>query len=611
MVIHLLPVGTLKGIPFWAYGAYYLVGLGVGLFIGKLFWQAAWQQLKVRQLTMDTLISLGLFGSWTLGAVELLSGHPGHAIAASSEILFFVLIGRYLEEKARHRSQATLESLSTLATPTAKKRSGSTTQTIPTAQLQPGDWVEVGPGEIVPIDGVIVEGESFLQESFLTGEPLPVEKKPGHRVWAGTQNLAGLLVIQAEAHASETVLAQLITRLQKAQSTQAQAQRLADKVSAIFVPVVLSLAASTVVWHLFRGSDWYFAVERALSVLVISCPCALGLATPLAVQMAVGGAAQAQMLLREITQLENLPLGTVWAFDKTGTLTEGRAAVSTERWFLPAYAGKLLLVARRSQHPLAQALAAHLEKSTTPAPTEIVSFVELPGKGIIATLPEEKIYIGSPAWIGEKHPLPEAPQGTAVVAATEKGVIGIFTFSDPVRTGLKPFLAQLRQEGKKLVLLTGDPSPAGEAVAKALGLTEAHVGLTPLQKAQWIEAAQKAGERVVFVGDGINDALALQTAFVGIAVVRSAGVATQSAGIALLRETEEALPALYRLSRRLRRIIAQNLAWAFGYNLIALPLAMGLWPGVYVSPGLSALLMSLSSLTVVLNSLRVRLHPTP
>lgn len=599
IVSHTVPTAVSLG--------FFFLSVGVVLLVGRHFFLPAWQQLRVRQLTMDTLISLGLIGSVTLGVFEVIQGRAGHSTNAATEILFFVLIGRYLEERARYRTQSVLEGLSALAAPMARVRRGGRIEEVPTALIQPGDLVEVQPKSVFPIDGEIVEGYSFIQESLLTGESLPVEKGPGNRVWAGTTNLSHSVLVRAEVSAQETVLAQLITRLQRAQSTRARAQRLADQVSAVFVPVVLLLAGLTVAYHLWGEKEASFAWERALSVLVVSCPCALGLATPLAVQMAIGGAAQGRILLREISQLENLPLGTLWAFDKTGTLTTGQARVQEAHWQAPDYAGRLLYVLGRSQHPLAEALATYLRTFVSPEPTEVLAFVELPGKGIVVTLPDEKLYIGHPAWIATKHPLPQEPTTTAVAVASDRRFIGLFTFSDTLREGLRSFIADLRRSGKEVVLLTGDPSPAGKGVAEALGITRVHAGLSPIEKAEWIETAQRQGHKVVFVGDGINDTLALQAAFVGIAVHRSAGAATQSAGIALLEEVEKALPALYALSLRLRAIIAQNLAWAFGYNLIAIPVAMGLFPGVYLSPGVSALLMSLSSLTVVLNSLRLRL----
>jgi len=591
-------------LPSWVGSVFFLVSLPVVVGIGRYFFRPAWQQLRVRQLTMDTLISLGLLGSLALGLFERFQGKGGYALSAATEILFFVLVGRYLEERARYRTQTVLESLSTLAVPTAR-RLRPAPGTVPTQSLAPGDVVEVLAGETFPLDGEVVEGHSYADESLLTGESLPVEKSPGHRVWAGTRNLAQPLQVRVTASARETFLAQLIERLQKAQRSQARAQRLADRVSAVFVPVVLVLATFTVGYHLWKGADAAFAWERALSVLVISCPCALGLATPLAVQMAISGAAQKQLLLREVSQLENLPQATVWAFDKTGTLTLGRATVQQANWHAPEYAGKLAFLLRRSTHPLAQALADYVATFAKAEPVEPLTWLELPGKGLIITLPGEKLYVGSPRWLAEKHPNLPVPETTAVAAATDQKIIGVFTFSDPVRIALKPFLAQLQAQGKKCVLLTGDPSAVADQVAQELGLRAVWKGLSPVEKARWIETQQAAGEKVAFVGDGRNDILALQTAWVGIAVYRSAGAAAHSAGIALLQDTETALPALYQLSLRLRRIIAQNLAWAFGYNLVALPLAMGLFSPYYLSPSLSALLMSMSSLTVVLNSLRL------
>ncbi|GIV26020.1 MAG: hypothetical protein KatS3mg026_1712 [Bacteroidia bacterium] len=422
MGLHLSP-GRL---PHFVDSLFFLLSLPVVVGLGQHFFRPAWQQLRVRQLTMDTLISLGLLGSLALGGFELLQGKGGHAIGAAAEILFFVLVGRYLEERARYRTQTVLESLSALAAPTARRLSPAP-GTVLTTHLAPGDIIEVLPGETFPIDGEITEGHSHVDESLLTGESLPVEKGPGHRVWAGTRNLAQPVQVRVTVSASETFLAKLIERLQKAQRSQARAQRLADRVSAVFVPLVLVLAAFTVGYHLWRGAEAAFAWERALSVLVISCPCALGLATPLAVQMAIGGAAQKQLLLREVSQLENLPLATVWAFDKTGTLTLGKAAVQKTQWYAPQYAGKLAFLLRRSTHPLAQALSEHLALSVQPEPIEPLAWVELPGKGLLITLPGEKLYVGNPRWLAEKHPNLPVPDTTAVVAATEHTLIGVFT----------------------------------------------------------------------------------------------------------------------------------------------------------------------------------------
>lgn len=598
---------ALMGAPAWVGWGYFALATAVILWIGgSHFLRPAWQQIKIKQLTMDTLVSMGLLGSISLGVVEIISGGHGHAAAAGSEILFFVLIGRYLEEKARYRAQSILESLSTLAAPTARRVLGERTEIVPTHSLQVGDVVEVWEGETVPIDGIIMEGAASISESLLTGEALPVDKTVGDRVWAGTHNLMGRIRVRVEVPSQETFLAQLVLRVQRAQGSRAQLQRLADQISAVFVPMVIGVAFLTLGYHYLRGEEGFFPWERMLSVLVISCPCALGLATPIAVQMAIGSAAGAQMLLREVSQLESLPRATIWAFDKTGTLTYGRAKVSSATVYAEKELPYLLAAIRRSAHPYAQALTSWLSEKALPAVPE-PQVTELPGKGVIALFADRKLYVGSPRWLAEKHPQLPQIDAPAIVAATPEKLVGIFTFEDEIRMGLAPFLSSLKAQGKRLVLLTGDSSSTAERVAKALGIEEVHKGLSPFDKARWIEEKQKLGEKVAFVGDGLNDTLALQTAYVGIAVHKSAGAATHSAGIALLRDTESALPALYGLSVRLRRIAAQNLGWAFGYNLIALPLAMGVVPGVMLSPGISALLMSLSSLTVVLNSLRLRL----
>ncbi|MCS7188564.1 MAG: cation-translocating P-type ATPase [Bacteroidia bacterium] len=611
MAIALTPSSILEQIriPQWINWLYFLLTFLLVVQVGKIFWRPALRQLTVRHFTMDTLISLGLIGSVGLGLFELAAGKKsGHTASTAAEVLFFVLIGRYIEEKIRHQAQMSIEHLSILAAPTARLRSPSGICEVPTSQVQLNEVIEVLPGETIPLDGIIVKGTSFIEESLLTGESLPVEKGPGTQVWAGTRNLSATLFIEVKAKAHQTFLAQLITQLQQTQNSRARFQRLADKIAAFFVPIALLLSILSMLYHATTGKELLFAWERALSVLVISCPCALGLATPLAVQIAIQGALQSKILLRDIAQLENLPSATTWAFDKTGTLTEGRATVQSAQWFLPSYAGKILAVVRKSQHPLAKALAEYLEPQDQPDTLELSAYLELPGKGIIGIFGSEKIFVGNPLWILEKHPYLELPSQTAtsVIAATEKEIVGIFTFHDPLKEEMKNFIDRLRQEGKHIVLLTGDPSTKGREIGERWGFSAVYEGLSPIQKADWIKTCQSKGQKVVFVGDGLNDILALQAAYVGIAVHKGVKAAVQSAGIALLQDTDTALPLLYQLSLRLRRIILQNLIWAFSYNALALPTAMGLIEGLHLSPGVSALFMSLSSLIVILNSLRVR-----
>ncbi len=587
--------------------AYFFVSTPIIIGVGRLFWRPALEQLRHRQASMDTLITLGLLGSWGLSLFSLWHGHGGHTDAAA-EILFFVLLGRLLEEKARTQAQSVLENLSALARPTARCWDAQTNEVaeVPTPHLQPGMHVLVHAGEVIPLDGLIVEGSGHVREALLTGEPLPVFREKGQRVFAGTELLNGKLLIEVEKPATETFLARLILQVQAAQSTKARAQRLADRVAAIFVPLVLGLSLVALGLALWRGQGWLEGWLRLLSVLVISCPCALGLATPLAVQMAIGRSARRQILLREVAPLERLPEATTWAFDKTGTLTYGQADVLEETWWQPELQPVIAFLLARSEHPLAQAAARHLRSTTSPEPLTIQHEVTFPGKGVLYQTALGRLYVGHPEWLRTKVLDLPKPTHTALAIVLENEPVAYFTFQDKPRLALKPFLQNLQKAGKKVVLLSGDPSKAPQEAAQALGIPEARSALSPADKAQWIAEAQARGEVVAFVGDGLNDLLALQKADIGIAVYRSAGAAVGSAAIALLSPTETALPYLYDLSRRLRRIIAQNLFWAFVYNVVAIPAAMGLLPGISLSPALSALLMSLSSLTVVLNSLRLR-----
>ncbi|MDT7942422.1 MAG: cation-translocating P-type ATPase [Bacteroidota bacterium] len=601
----LIPEFHAKVHPWWGW-VYFGLSLGLVLTAGRIFWRAAWQQLRYRQLSMDTLISLGLWGSVALSFFTLWVGQEVHTEAAA-EILFFVLIGRYLEERARLEAASTREALSALASPYAiRVHEDKVEETIPTEYLRPGDLIHVRKGEILPADGYIESGEGHLQEALLTGEALPQWRTVGERVLAGTTLLAGDIYVRVTHAAVDSFLSQLIARLERAQATRAKAQRLADRVSAVFVPVVLFLSVVAFGIALWRGRGWVEGGLRLLSVLVISCPCALGLATPLAVQIAIGRSARRQILLREVAQLENLPLCTLWAFDKTGTLTKGSATLTHETWWAPEWKPQLAYLLSQSEHPLAQAIGHHLRQSTTPKPLRVLNQVSFPGRGVLYQTEIGPLYVGHPRWLKKRAPDFPQPEGTAIGVLSDKGPVALFVLEDPPRLELKPFLEELRARGIRTVLLSGDPSTAPQKVGAALGFTEIWGGLSPTEKAEWIQKAREEGYQVAFVGDGLNDTLALQAAQVGIAVYRSAGAAVHSAGISLLAPTEEALPELYRLSRKLRRVIAQNLAWAFGYNLVALPAAMGLIPGMEVSPAVSALLMSVSSVTVVLNSLRLR-----
>ncbi len=600
-----LPFGHGEAHPWWAW-TYFGLSLLLVLTAGRIFWRAAWQQLRYRQLSMDTLIALGLWGSILLSFFTLWTHHEGHTEAAA-EILFFVLIGRYLEEKARAEAASAREALSALAAPYATRLTpDETEETIPTDQLQPGDLIHVRKGEPIPADGYIEKGEGHLQEALLTGEALPQWRTVGERVLAGTTLLEGDLYVRVTQPALESFLAQLIARLERAQATRAKAQRLADKVSAVFVPIVLVLAVAALSLALYQGKGWIAGSLRFLSVLVISCPCALGLATPLAVQIAIGRSAHRQILLREVTQLETLPQCTLWAFDKTGTLTTGKATLTTETWWAPQWKPKIAYLLSQSEHPLSQAVSHHLRQSIQPEPLSILNQVTFPGRGVLYQTDAGPLYVGHPRWLAKRIPSFPQPEKTAIGITTENEPIALFILEDPPRLQLKSFLESLRAQGYRTVLLSGDPSTAPQKVGKELGFTEIYGGLSPTEKAEWLQKARDNGYRVAFVGDGLNDTLALQAADVGIAVYRSAGAAVHSAGIALLSPTEQALPEIYQLSQKLRRIIAQNLAWAFGYNLVALPAAMGLLPGLTLSPAISALLMSVSSVTVVLNSLRLR-----
>ncbi|MGQ9864626.1 MAG: heavy metal translocating P-type ATPase [Bacteroidia bacterium] len=590
--VYVALVGTLIGVPMVLWG-------------GHDFLRAAWAQLKIRQLSMDTLIALAILAALAHVGYSLLRGGMP-AIETALEILFFVVLGRYWEEKARLQTETYLYQLKELF-PAKARKANQPDILIPVETLSVGDIVEVHPQEKIPLDGKVIRGSSYVDESWVTGESMPVLRETSMQVWAGTQNLSDTLWIQVEKIQENTLLGQILERLQVAQEEKAHLQRIADVIASYFVPTVLFLASGAALyWGLHASAQQ--AWERFLSVLVISCPCALGLATPIALKIAIGVATKFGIVAKEVKALELLSRADVWAFDKTGTLTQGHPTVSHWTYhasadFLPV----LYTALRLSQHPLARALARFLqEKYSIREPLSLVSIVELAGKGFVFSHEEKKYYVGNLDWLrGKGITVHEIPQ-TAVGIATDEELLGWATFEDEMHISLKQEFEALRRQGKSLVLLSGDHNEVVQKVASALGISEAYGKLTPLEKADWIQKRRQEGKKVVFVGDGINDALALREADIGIAMGSGAGAALQAAPLVLLHPLPQTLPVLVRLTQALRKRIYENLFWAFGYNFVAIPAAMGILPYVVLSPGMSALSMAISSIVVVLNSLRIK-----
>ncbi len=576
---------------------------------------------------MNTLVGLGALVAWgsALGAIlapEVFGSSGGHARAATM-ILSFVLLGRLLEGRARSRAGDAVRALLDLAPPLARiLRLGEEVE-VPLHEVKPGNLVLVRPGERIPVDGTVFQGSSSVDESMLTGESFPVTKDPGERLWAGTLNGTGALSMKATGIGAATALGRIAEAVHHAQGTRPPIQRLADRVSAVFVPAVLACAAATLGAWLLAGAAAADALGYAVSVLVIACPCALGLATPTAVMVAAGRGAREGLLTRDAAALERLAQIDTVAFDKTGTLTAGAPELrSVEQ---PAGAPPedeiLALVAaveRLSEQPLARGLvnAAQARGLAIPPATE---FEAQPGRGVGATVGGKRVQIGSPAaaqaWGAPPaliedltDPIIARGQSPVLVLLGVEPVAALGLFDAP-RPESAAALAGLAGLGLHVLLLSGDHESPVRALAEELGLEDARGRLSPTDKADIIRGMRAAGRRVAMVGDGINDAPALATADVGIAMGGGADVALEAADCALLVDDPSRVATLIRLARRTRSVIRANLFWAFLYNTMGIPLAAGLLVPVWgwsIPSSWAAAAMAASSISVVASSLRLR-----
>ena len=576
-----------------------LAAFGAG---GGFFLRAARQALKL-EATMDTLIAMGVAATFAFGLWQGLSGAPHPSFETAGALVAFLLTGKYLEAKAKHRATDSLGALLRLAPPMALRLDGQGgEEEVPSRLLAAGDLIRVKPGSAAPVDGVVVSGRAEVEEALLTGEPLPVPKGPGETVLAGAMVHGGALDLRATSAGGNTWLTRLARQVAEAQGSRAPAQALADRISAVFVPVILGLAALTLAgwwWHL---GSLALAWRPAVTLLVIACPCALGLATPVAMAAALGTAARNGLLVRDARAMEALARVTDLGFDKTGTLTQGRPVLvevlGGEREAVLRLAGAL---ERGSEHPVARGI---LEAAQGLALPPVEAFRALPGLGLEGRVEGRSLRLGSEAFLGLAFP-PVPPRALAVGLAEGASLLGVLILADTVRPEAEAALAALRAQGLRLHLISGDRQDAVTALARDLGLGEGHGGCTPDGKRVLIQELQAQGAVVAFVGDGVNDGPALAQADAGISLP-GLDAAQAAASLNLLRPGLEPLLQARRLALRTRTVIRQNLAWAFGYNLVLVPLAafnqLDRWGG----PMLAGAAMGLSSLTVVLNALRLR-----
>jgi Cu+-exporting ATPase len=594
----------------WMPGGWWQFALALPLQfgLGARFYRAGWAALRAGTGNMDLLVALGTSAAFGLSTWLLLAGHGAHGLyfEGAALVIFFVLLGKRLEARARHATAGALRALLELRPRSARRIEPGGEREVPAALLREGDRVALRPGERVPADGVIETGEAGLDESALTGESRPVAKAPGDSLATGTVVLDGHLVLRVTAVADRTVLARVAALVAAAQASRAPIQKLVDRVAAVFVPVVVGIALATLAFWWVAGAGAEAALLHAVAVLVVACPCALGLATPAAIMAGTGAAARAGILLRDAEVIERGHAVDLVAFDKTGTLTEGRPVLAALHTDAPGALALAAALQQGSEHPLARAvLAAHA--GAVPA---VTGFRALPGRGVRGEVAGRVLHLGSGRLAAELGALPRFAAEAAAEEAAGRSlawlvegqrVLALLAFEDAPWPGAAAAVARLRTMGVEVAMLSGDSPAAARAVAERLGIAEVAAGLLPEAKAAAIAAWQAEGRRVAMVGDGVNDAPALAAADLGIAMGGGTDVAIAAAGITLLRSDPALVPAALEVARATRRKIRENLFWAFAYNAAALPLAAG---GL-LSPALAGAAMAASSVSVLGNALRL------
>ncbi len=605
---------------------------------GWRFYVGAWKGLRHLTADMNTLIALGTSAAWGYSTAVLLLPHlfmGAHDAGDALHLLYFdtsvviialILLGRFFEARARSRTSDAIRTLMGLQAKTARIMRGDAMVEVPVAQVGPGDLVLVRPGETVPVDGEVVEGRSAVDESMLTGESIPVEKGPGDAVIGATLNRTGAFTFRARRVGADTVLAQIIRLVEQAQGGKAPVQRLADRVAGIFVPIVLLIALGTlVVWLLLPGGGLAPAMLHFVAVLIIACPCALGLATPTAIMVGTGRAAEMGILIKGGEVLERAQALTTVVLDKTGTITRGEPAVMAIH-ALDGDAASLLQLAasaeRGSEHPLGEAIVREAQARDVPL-LPAGDFAAAPGRGISAMVRDRRLLLGNAAFLRERG-VPLAPllatadamveQGhTPLYIAADGAPLGVIAVADPVRPGVAGVIARFHQLGLRTVLLTGDHRRVADAVARDVGIHRVVADVLPHHKAEEVKRLQEDGAVVAMVGDGINDAPALAQADIGVAVGSGADVALEASDITLIGDDLSGVVTGIDLSRRTLRTIRQNLFWAFFYNVLGIPIAAGVLAplGILLSPILAAAAMAFSSVFVVSNSLRLKGYRPP
>ena len=609
------------------------------LWAGRSFFGGAWRATIHGHATMDTLVAIGSGSAFVYSLVSTLapellphtSVHVGAYYDTASTIIALILVGKWLEARAKGKTADALESLLELRPPTALVLRNGAELTVEATELVVGDVVIVRPGERIPTDALVIQGASHVDESMMTGESQAVGKEVNSMVIGGTLNSTGVLHMRATAVGSDTVLAAIVRAVERAQESKAPLQRFADKISSVFVPIVVAIAICTfIAWMVFGPADntFSFAMNAAIAVLIIACPCALGLATPTAIAVGSGSAARSGVLFATAESLEILNDCTDIVLDKTGTITEGNPSVQdsiqannwrpsitdSEVWAIVAAAEG------HSEHPVARAIATHATERATPATPIITNVMAVPGRGLTALAGTHKLRLGSidlmteallivpPELVEAERNYAERALTTSFVAV-DGAVVFAIGISDTIRATSKDAVRTLQQSGRTVHMATGDSKTVAEAIAIQVGITSVHSNSQPLDKQRLVRRMMRAGKNVAMVGDGINDAPALAEATVGISLGGGTDVAKSTADVTLVRDDLRSLVKAIEISAATVKNIKQNLFFAFVYNVLGIPLAAGMfyfWTGQLLSPMVAAAAMALSSVTVVSNALRLK-----
>ncbi len=597
---------------------------------GRIFFINGWKSVTKGSATMDTLVALStsiaffysvfntFFPSfWISRGIE-----PMVYYEAATMIISFVLLGKLLEERAKGSTSSALKKLIGLQPKDATLIKDGVPTVVPISKIFPGDIVSVRPGEKIPVDGVVTEGRSFVDESMISGEPIPVEKSEGCSVLAGTINQRGAFCFKATKVGGETLLARIIKTVKEAQGSKAPVQRVVDKVAAVFVPVVMGISLLTLIIWLIAGGENSFAkaLLSAVSVLVIACPCALGLATPTALMVGIGKSAKEHILVKDALALEQMRKVNAVVMDKTGTLTEGRAEVTDWIWLIEndnesirkRFLNIILSLEERSEHPIASAIVNYIKAAgITQERFRIDNFENIPGKGVSADIEGKSYFAGSSKYAQReiRHSEQLSSEGKSVTVVFEDGrEIAVIGVSDKIKESSAAAVAELKKMGIEVHMLTGDNERNAAVVSRNLGIASFVAHAMPQDKEDFIMKLKSEGKVVAMVGDGINDSQALSRADVSIAMGKGTDIAMDVAMMTLITSDIALLPKAFELSRRTVRLIRENLFWAFIYNLIGIPVAAGiLYPftGTVLNPMIAAAAMAFSSVSVVLNSLRL------